>query len=203
MTSKWNSTRMNDLKALDWDATVALNDWGNDAVDLFFNIITHKLYAIPFYLLLLYFFHKKLGWKNTCISLIVIAILIAASDQIANLFKDGFERLRPFREPALNGVISKVGRSGGTFGFYSAHASSAVGLATFVCFLLWKTHRLLCSITILWAILVAYSRVYLGLHYLGDVLMGAVMGILLGAICYKLFAFAKARYGSYTEGQTD
>lgn len=196
MTSKWNSTRMNDLKALDWDTTVALNDWGNDAVDLFFNIITHKLYAIPFYLVLLYFFYKRLGWKSTLISLVTIAILIAASDQIANLFKDGFERLRPFREPALEGVISKVGRSGGTFGFYSAHASSAIGLATFVGLLLWKTQRLLCWITIFWAILVAYSRVYLGLHYLGDVLMGAVMGTLLGILCFRLFAFAKARFNS-------
>lgn len=186
---------MNDIKELDWDATVTLNDWGNDGVDLFFNIITHKLYAIPFYLVLLYFFGRKLGWKNTLISLVAIAILIVASDQIANLFKDGVERLRPFREPALEGVISKVGRSGGTFGFYSAHASSAIGLATFVCLLFWKSNRILCFITIMWAILVAYSRVYLGLHYLGDILMGAIMGILLGVICFRLFAFAKARYG--------
>ena len=185
---------MNDVKELDWDATVALNDWGNDGVDLFFNIVTHKLYSIPFYLVLLYFFYRKLGWKNTLISLVAVAILIAASDQIANLFKDGFERLRPFREPALEGVISKVGRSGGTFGFYSAHASSAIGLATFVSLLFWKSQRLLCWITIVWAILVAYSRVYLGLHYLGDILMGAVMGLLLGMICFRLFAFAKARY---------
>jgi len=186
---------MNDIKELDWDATVALNDWGNDGVDLFFNVITHKLYAIPFYVILLYFFYRKLGWRHLIISLISIAVLIALSDQIANLFKDGFERLRPFREPALDGIISKVGRSGGTFGFYSAHASSAIGLATFVGLLFWKTNRLLVYITIIWAILVAYSRVYLGLHYLGDIMMGAMMGILLGTICFKLFAFAKARYG--------
>ncbi len=189
---------MNDLNQLDWDATVALNDWGNDGIDLFFNIVTHKLYSIPFYAVLLFFFYKKLGWRNTLISLVAIAILIAASDQIANLFKDGVERLRPFREPLLEGKISKVGRSGGTFGFYSAHASSSIGLATFVCLLLWKSRRWLSSITILWAVLVAYSRIYLGLHYLGDVLMGAVMGILLGALCYRLFAFAKAKYGSTT-----
>jgi undecaprenyl-diphosphatase len=189
---------MNDVKELDWDATVTLNDWGGDAVDLFFNIMTHKLYAIPFYLVLLYFFQKKLGWKNTAIALVTIAILITVSDQLANLFKDGFERLRPFREPALEGVISKVGSSGGTYGFYSAHASSAIGLATFVSILLWNTHRWLCVITIIWAIIVAYSRIYLGLHYLGDVLMGALMGILLGVLCYKLFAFAKARFQQST-----
>ncbi len=189
---------MNDLKQLDWNATVALNDWGGDAIDLFFNIITHKLYAIPFYLVLLLFFYKKLGVKNLIISLVTIAILIAASDQLANVFKDGFERLRPFREPALEGIISKVGRSGGTYGFYSAHASSAIGLATYVVLLLWNNYRTLCVITIIWAILVAYSRVYLGLHYLGDIVMGAVMGILLGTLCYRLFAFAKAKYQTPT-----
>ncbi len=187
---------MNDVNQLDWDATVALNDWGGNGVDLFFNIVTHKLYAIPFYLILLYFFYKHLGWKNTLISLVIIAILIAASDQLANVFKDGFERLRPFREPALEGIISKVGRSGGTYGFYSAHASSAVGLATFVVQLLCKNYKLLSVVTILWAILVAYSRVYLGLHFLGDVLMGSLVGVLLGLVCYQLFAFAKAKYGN-------
>ncbi|WP_194852205.1 phosphatase PAP2 family protein [Nonlabens antarcticus] len=187
---------MNDLKEIDWEATVALNDWGNDAVDLFFNIVTHKWYSIPFYVILLFFFYRKLGWKNTLISLVAIAILIAASDQMANVFKQGIERLRPFKEPALEGVISKVGRSGGTFGFYSAHASSAIGLATFVILMFWKSNRWLCGITIAWAVLVAYSRVYLGLHYLGDILMGALMGILLGFLCYRLFAFAKAKYGS-------
>ena len=183
----------NKVNQLDWNATIALNDWGNDMVDQFFNIVTYKWYSIPFYLLLLFFFYKKLGWKNTLWSLLAIAVLIAASDQIANLFKDGFERLRPFREPLLEGLISKVGRSGGTYGFYSAHSSSAVGLAFFVCLLLWNSLRWLCVLTIIWAFLVAYSRVYLGLHYLGDVLMGAVMGMLIALCCYCLYAFAKAK----------
>ncbi len=186
---------MNNIKELDWNATLYLNDWGGDAVDLFFNIITHKLYSIPLYLILLFFFQRKLGWRNLGIALIAIAIMIAASDQLANLFKDGFERLRPFREPGLKGMISKVGRSGGTFGFYSAHASSVFALATFTLFLFRKQLLWLTCITLLWAITVAYSRVYLGLHYVGDVLMGAAMGIILGLLCYNLFAFAKAKYG--------
>jgi undecaprenyl-diphosphatase len=187
---------MNDIKDLDWEATLYLNDWGNDAVDLFFNIITHKFYSIPLYLVLFYFFQKRLGWRNLGIALIAIAIMIAASDQLANVFKNGFERLRPFREPGLEGLISKVGHSGGTFGFYSAHASSVFALATFTLLLLRKNLRWLTILTVIWAITVAYSRVYLGVHYLGDVLMGAGMGIILGLLCYKLFAFAKAKYGS-------
>jgi undecaprenyl-diphosphatase len=187
---------MNDIKNLDWEATLSLNDWGNDAVDLFFNIVTYKWYSIPMYLLLFYFFQKKLGWRNMGIAILAIAIMIAASDQLANVFKNGFERFRPFKEPGLEGLISKVGHSGGTFGFYSAHASSVFALATFTILLFRKDLRWLTTLTVIWAIIVAYSRVYLGLHYLGDILMGGFMGIILGFLCYKLFAFAKAKFGS-------
>lgn len=189
---------MDHIKQLDWDATLFLNDWGNDGVDLFFNIITHKFYAIPLYLFVLFMLYKKLGTRNLLIALISIALLIACSDQLANLFKDSFERLRPFREPALEGLISKVGKSGGTYGFFSGHASSAVALATFLWFILRDQLKTLGFVMIVWAILVAYSRVYLGVHYLGDVLMGAVMGFLLGLGFAWVYAFAKARYGVST-----
>ncbi|MFB0904799.1 MAG: phosphatase PAP2 family protein [Nonlabens sp.] len=189
---------MEDIKKLDWDATLFLNDWGNDAVDLFFNIVTHKFYAVPLYLYILFTLYKKLGVRNLAIALIAIALLITCTDQLANLFKNGFERFRPFREPALEGLISKVGKSGGTYGFYSGHASSAFALATFLWFILKRKHKTLGIVMLVWAVLVAYSRVYLGVHYLGDVLMGAFMGTLLGLFFAWVYAFAKARYGVST-----
>jgi undecaprenyl-diphosphatase len=189
---------MEDVKQLDWDISLFLNDWGNDAVDLFFNVVTHKFYAIPLYLFVLYVLYKKIGTRNMVIALISIALLIALSDQLANLFKDNLERLRPFREPALEGLISKVGKSGGTYGFYSGHASSAVALATFLWFILRRNHKILGFVMMIWAALVAYSRVYLGVHYFGDVLMGSFMGLLLGLFFAWVYAFAKARYGTST-----
>lgn len=189
---------MEDVKQLDWDISLFLNDWGNDAVDLFFNVVTHKFYAIPLYLFVLYVLYKKIGTRNMVIALISIALLIALSDQLANLFKDNLERLRPFREPALEGLISKVGKSGGTYGFYSGHASSAVALATFLWFILRRNHKILGIVMMIWAALVAYSRVYLGVHYFGDVLMGSFMGLLLGLFFAWVYAFAKARYGTST-----
>jgi undecaprenyl-diphosphatase len=189
---------MEDIKKLDWDATLFLNDWGNDAIDLFFNIVTHKFYAVPLYLYILFTLYKKLGVRNLAIALIAIALLITCTDQLANLFKNGFERYRPFREPALEGLISKVGKSGGTYGFYSGHASSAFALATFLWFILKRKHKTLGIVMLVWAVLVAYSRVYLGVHYLGDVLMGAFMGTLLGLFFAWVYAFAKARYGVST-----
>ena len=189
---------MEDVKQLDWDISLFLNDWGNDAVDLFFNVVTHKFYAIPLYLFVLYVLYKKIGTRNMVIALISIALLIALSDQLANLFKDNLERLRPFREPALEGLISKVGKSGGTYGFYSGHASRAVALATFLWFILRRNHKILGFVMMIWAALVAYSRVYLGVHYFGDVLMGSFMGLLLGLFFAWVYAFAKARYGTST-----
>jgi undecaprenyl-diphosphatase len=189
---------MEDIKQVDWDATLFLNDWGTDAVDLFFNIVTHKFYAVPLYLFILYTLYKRLGVRNLAIALVAIALLITCTDQLANLFKNGFERLRPFREPALEGLISKVGKSGGTYGFYSGHASSAFALATFLWFILKRKNKTLGIVMIIWAVLVAYSRVYLGVHYLGDVLIGAFMGTLLGLFFAWVYAFAKARYGVST-----
>ncbi len=186
---------MEDIKQLDWDIMLFLNDWGNDTVDLVFNIITYKYYAIPLYLYLLYLLYKKLSRQELIIALLAIVVLIAASDQIAMLFKNTLiQRLRPFREPDLEGLISKVGKSGGTYGFYSGHASNAMALAVFMWHMLKKSHKTIAIILFVWAILVAYSRVYLGVHYPGDVFMGMFMGTIIGWLCYRLYAFAKAKY---------
>lgn len=186
---------MEELIQWDWESTLFLNDWGDDYVDGFFNFITHKLSAIPLYLFLLYILYKKLPTRDFIICLISIALLITASDQLANAFKDGVERYRPFRQPGFMDQISKVGRSGGRYGFYSGHASNAVALAVFLWQLLRKTHMAMAVFVLVWAAIVAYSRVYLGVHYLGDVLMGTLMGSLIAFIIYRLYAFACTKYG--------
>ncbi len=185
---------MEELIQWDWSATLYLNDWGNDLIDSFFNFITHKLSALPLYFILLFVLYRKLDRRSFFISLIAVALLITISDQVANLFKDNVERLRPFREPDFMNQISKVGRSAGTYGFYSGHASNAVALAAFITLMLWRHYKKLVVFTVIWALLVAYSRVYLGVHYLGDILMGVLMGTLWGVLVYYLFAFAKARF---------
>jgi undecaprenyl-diphosphatase len=184
---------MNEIVQWDWQATLFLNDWGNDYVDGFFNFITHKLSAIPFYGFLLYVLYKFLNTRDLIICLISIAILITLSDQTANLFKSGVERFRPFRQSGFMDQISKVGRSAGTYGFYSGHASNAVALAIFLWLVLKRDYKIIAVITVIWAAIVAYSRVYLGVHYLGDVMMGVLMGSIYGVLVYLGFAFAKAR----------
>ncbi|MDT8415698.1 MAG: phosphatase PAP2 family protein [Flavobacteriaceae bacterium] len=170
------------LQLLDRDLLLSLNDWGNPAWDVFWLFITNKWTAVPLYAVLVWLLYKQFALKKFLMLLLLVVLLIALTDQTANVFKYGFERLRPCHEPTLNGLVSLVGaRCGGQFGFFSAHAANNAALALFIGLLLrnrfaWGVFRGL----LLWTFLVAYSRVYVGVHYPGDVLFGLLLGGLYG-----------------------
>ena len=113
-----------------------------------------------------------------CYIVLFVALGITASDQSANIFKFGFERLRPCHDPSLEGLLREV-KCGGKFGFYSAHSSNSFFVATYLTILLGKKIKQLPYFLFVWAAIVAYSRVYLGMHFPGDIIIGAIMGILL------------------------
>ncbi|MGB3591922.1 MAG: phosphatase PAP2 family protein [Nonlabens sp.] len=189
---------MDQIIEWDWQATLLLNDWGGYYLDQFFLFITEKYNSLPFYLLLLFVLWKFQGSRNTVIACIFVVILIACSDQLASLFKYGFERWRPYHELGMKDQISAIGKQKGLYGFYSAHASTSMGVATFIYWILRYQSRWMVTATILWAFIVTYSRIYLGLHYLGDVLMGTSMGIILGSLFAWIYSLIKARYGTST-----
>ncbi len=186
---------MQELIDWDWQATLFLNDWGNAYVDQFFLWITEKYNSLPLYILLLYVIWRHQGTRNTLIVLVCVAVMIAASDQLASLCKHGIERWRPFQDPEFGKLVSAVGKQQGRYGFYSAHASSTWALAFFLYSLFRWDRKIILLVTFLWAGIVAYSRIYLGVHYLGDVLAGILVGFLLGILFARVYAFAKARYG--------
>jgi undecaprenyl-diphosphatase len=141
--------------------------------------ISKALVWIPFYLLLLWLVIRKYG-KGTLWILLFIALMITAGDQLANLFKDGVQRLRPSQDGTLCCVHLVNGYKGGTYGFYSAHASNTFALAVFLIMVLRKHYRNIAAVMIPWAFILSYSRIYLGVHYPGDMLAGMVVGVLLG-----------------------
>ncbi len=160
-----------------------LNGAHNNFADFLMWWASDKYIWIPLYALFLYLLWKRYG-KNIWLVMIFAVLLVFLSDQISvHLFKDVFQRLRPCHEPALEGMVHLVNdKCGGRFGFYSSHASNVFAIAVFVIFLSGRNRKWLALPILLWALFVAYSRIYLGVHYPADVLAGALAGSLLGWI---------------------
>jgi len=187
---------MDKILQLDRDVFLSLNALGSETWDGLWMAITNKYYAIPIYALLLWLIIKKLGLKRTLISLVAIALLILVTDQLANFFKYGVQRLRPCYDPELNTLVRLVKAScGGKFSFYSAHASNSMAIAAFFFLLLNQYRKTLGVFLLLWAILVGYSRIYIGVHFPLDVLFGMGVGALMGWLFYKLTIFTYLKSG--------
>ena len=169
---------MEEIILEDKQAMIFLNNLGSSTFDPFWILVSEKWFWIPLYVIFLYFLYKNFNKKSLFYILLFVALGITASDQIANIFKFGFERLRPCHDPSLEGLLREV-KCGGKFGFYSAHSSNSFFVATYLTMLLGKKIKQLPYFLFVWAAIVAYSRVYLGMHFPGDIIVGAVMGILL------------------------
>jgi undecaprenyl-diphosphatase len=119
----------------------------------------------------------------------LVALLISISDQLSvRAFKYVFERPRPCHEADLQPLIHlAAGRCGGAFGFVSSHAANSFALATFIWILLRGIYRWTGYVMFGYAVLVSYSRVYLGVHYPGDILAGGLLGVLAGGLVYAVY----------------
>lgn len=163
----------------DKNLLVYLNTLGDSRFDQFWIMVSDKWIWIPLYFIFLYLLVRNFKLKQLLYILFFIALGIVASDQIANIFKFGVARLRPCHDPSIQNIIRKV-QCGGSFGFYSAHASTTFLFATFMSILLKNKFRYLPVLLFSWAIIVSYSRIYLGVHFPFDVAFGAMVGFLLG-----------------------
>jgi undecaprenyl-diphosphatase len=142
---------------------------------------------IPLYVFLIALLFKKYG-RQTLYLLLSVAILVFLTDQVSvHLFKNVFLRLRPCHDPLLQGMVRTLnGECGGSYGFVSSHAANTFGLAVFLFPFLRSTIPGLSWIIIAWAAVVSFSRIYLGVHFPLDVIVGAMLGILLGFSCRRL-----------------
>ena len=173
-----------------WDQSLFLwlNGAHNGLLDFLMPWFSDKYIWIPLYAFLLY-----LLWKHHRAQLLYVLIglglLIFISDQVASgLLKPWVERLRPCYEPALEGQVRVLKGCGGRYGFASSHASNSFAAAIF-CWLMLRPYVKHIYWIIPWAAIVAYSRIYLGVHYPGDIFMGALIG--WGAARFVYFLFNK------------
>lgn len=175
------------LLQFDKDLFLWLNALGNERWDGFWMFMTRTLNSLPLYLLLLYLSIKALGWKRTLVVVVAVALTIVCTDQLSNFFKYGLGRLRPCHDPEVSGTMRLVkSYCGGKFGFFSAHAANAFGPAIFFVSLFRGKVPYIGMIMVLWACLVAYSRIYIGVHYPLDVIGGALVGAFFGWLFSKL-----------------
>lgn len=158
---------------------IFLNRLGTPAFDSFWLLASEKWVWIPLYVALAYLLVKNFGWKRTLYLCLFIALGLTISDQLARVFKMSLHRLRPCRDPEVAPLLRPL-TCGGPYGFYSAHASNSFFLTAFLWNILGKTRHNIRLVLLGWALVVSYSRLYLGMHYPLDVAMGAAVGFLLG-----------------------
>lgn len=175
--------------AADRTAFLALNGVRSPLADTWMAWISEPVVWLPVYVLFLVLIKLRWGWRGFWWSWPVAALMIFCSDTgSVILFKDTFQRLRPCHAPDLQGLVHIVnGHCGGRYGFISSHAANHFALATFMAGMLRRYPWWALPLLVLWAGAIAYSRIYLGVHYPGDVIVGALYGSLIGGLAYGLF----------------
>lgn len=175
------------MSAIDQHLFLFLNGLRADWLDPVMVSITAMWVWIPLYALLLFMVFKQYGKRGWWI-LLAVALLILCTDQLsAHVCKPLFHRLRPCFNPELEGLVNlPKGLPGGRYGFVSSHAANTFGIAAFLTAVLRKQWHWIGWVLYFWAFLSSYSRIYVGVHYPGDILAGAVLGILIGLIFWKL-----------------
>lgn len=173
------------LKELDKDVLLFLNGFHTPWLDPVMFWISKTFFWLPLYLFLLFLVIKNFK-KDSWIILIGIAVTIILSDQITSSFmKPFFERLRPSREPSLQGLVYLVdGYKGGKYGFASSHAANTFATALFF-WLLFKSQYRWMWVLFAWATVMTYTRIYLGVHYPGDILVGMLVGLVAAWIGFR------------------
>jgi undecaprenyl-diphosphatase len=183
----------NFLEKIDQVIVLTINSWHTPFLDEVMWIISLKAIWFPFYALLIYLASKKFNVKQLILFICTVLLAVAFSDLISTYcFKEVFQRFRPSHNLLLMDKLhfyeNKPGEfyQGGQYGFISSHAANFFAISVFVGLTLKDYYSKLFLILLIISFIVCFSRIYLGVHYLSDVLVGGIVGSLVAYLLYKL-----------------
>ena len=185
---------METLSQYDSNLFLYLNGLHVDWMDKVMVLITNMWVWFPLYLLLIYWTVKQYGRRCWWV-FFAVGLVVLCTDQLAShVCKPLFQRLRPCYNTDFQYLIYlPKGLAGGRYGFVSSHAANTFGVATFLTPVLKKYRPWMAIVLFLWAFISSYSRIYIGFHYPGDILCGALLGTLIGLVFWKLFQLVVVR----------
>ena len=180
---------MDEIINLDKEVFLFLNGLHSSFFDIVMSLMTETYFWLPLYLFLIFIIIKKYKKDSIWIFVAVIVTIVLCDRITTGFMKPFFARLRPSHEPELESLIHLVNNyRGGLYGFASSHAANTFGVAMFL-WLTLKSNFKWIGLIFVWAAIMTYTRIYLGVHYPTDIIVGALIGVGCGLIAFKLSSY--------------
>jgi undecaprenyl-diphosphatase len=186
------------LLPLERDLFLKLNGSDYLFLDNLMWMFSGRLVWIPLFLFIIFLFFYKNHWKEGMLLTLFFILLFTVCDQVSSsFFKPFFERFRPTHHPDYKDFVDIMnGYRGGRFGFISSHATNSFGLAVFLSLL--YRYRWLTVGALFWAMLNSYTRIYLGVHFISDILAGMIVGTLIAFVLFWLYKIVRSQLIRHT-----
>ncbi len=182
---------MESIIHIDQQLFLWLNGFHNSIGDLVMATVTNRFTWIPLYVIILFFIFRAKGWRSGLYIVLILICCVGLTDYVtSSLMKPFFARLRPCHDDSIAYLVHVVIGCGGQYGFVSSHAANSFALFTGLVLFFPKAAKWKIPLLV-WAIIVSYSRIYVGVHYPADVLIGALTGFIIAYLIISTFKQTK------------